>query len=156
MLNPLIRHRACYLMAAFLWAISPQTVSAGNYSNTVYVDSPATLNQPNTRYVLTGDITAGGTAFTIRADNVMLDLNGHTVTFSQSGGGYGVHTPADKVGNRVGNGYYNVEIANGTILPGAAGSGGAEAQTRRAIRNGIRQYAQRHRRGHVYRLGRLG
>lgn len=41
-----------------------------------------TLNQANTTYILTGDVTADYTAFNITANNVTLDLNGHTVIYN--------------------------------------------------------------------------
>jgi hypothetical protein len=40
---------------------------------------PYLLDQPNSFYVVTEDIVADGTAFDIQADNVTLDLGGHTV-----------------------------------------------------------------------------
>ena len=45
---------------------------------------PYVLDQANTRYVLTQDIFAHTRAFTIKANGVILDLNGHVVTYDQS------------------------------------------------------------------------
>jgi hypothetical protein len=56
-----------------------------NISNAVYLPGdmgkpPYTLNKPNTVYLVTEDIVADRTAFEIQADNIVLDLGGHTVT----------------------------------------------------------------------------
>jgi len=45
---------------------------------------PYILDQPDAYYILTGDITADGTAFEITATGVTLDLDGHTVTFGNN------------------------------------------------------------------------
>jgi hypothetical protein len=42
---------------------------------------PYALTQANTTYVLETDVTTAGTAFVAAAPNVILDLNGHTVTY---------------------------------------------------------------------------
>lgn len=44
---------------------------------------PITLDKPNTKYVLTKDISSPGTAVVIAAPNITLDLDGHTVTFAE-------------------------------------------------------------------------
>ena len=48
-----------------------------------------TLNEPNGHYRLPQDLTGVGTAITITADHVVLDLNGHSIT----GDGLNVSTP---------------------------------------------------------------
>jgi len=47
---------------------------------------PYVLNQANAVYVLTADIAADRTAFEIAADDVTLDLDGHTVVFGRTDG----------------------------------------------------------------------
>jgi hypothetical protein len=82
-------------------------------SRTVMLSAPATLNQADTEYILTQDIVAPGTAFTITATNVTLNLNGRTVTYANSassGPVYGVNVTA--------HGLRNVAIVNGTIRQG--------------------------------------
>ena len=54
-------------------------------------------------YTLASDMTFGGTGFIIAADNIILDLNGHTVTGSLAGNGIDVA------------GHTGVTIKNGTI-----------------------------------------
>ncbi len=72
---------------------------------------PYVLDRPGTRYVLTRDIIADGTAIEITADNVTLDLDGHTVVFGDDTDeiAYGV-----LVANRGGK----TVIANGHIVQG--------------------------------------
>ncbi|RMG43948.1 MAG: right-handed parallel beta-helix repeat-containing protein [Acidobacteria bacterium] len=48
------------------------------------VSGPAVLDQPGETYVVTADFTAPGTAFVIAADDITLDLNGHTVVFGDA------------------------------------------------------------------------
>ncbi len=65
-------------------------------------------------FVLANDLKCAGDAFVIKVDNVVLDLNGHTL----SGPGMGPQTwpnpQLDSVGVRVG-GHTNVTVRNGTI-----------------------------------------
>ncbi len=65
-------------------------------------------------FVLANDLRCAGDAFVIKVDNVVLDLNGHTL----SGPGMGPQTwpnpQLDSVGVRVG-GHTNVTVRNGTI-----------------------------------------
>lgn len=49
-------------------------------------DPPLVIDQPGT-HVLSGDLSCDGSAVLIRAKDVRLDLNGHTVTYDQCGGG---------------------------------------------------------------------
>jgi len=65
-------------------------------------------------FVLANDLRCAGDAFVIKVDNVVLDLNGHTL----NGPGMGPQTwpnpQLDSVGVRVG-GHANVTVRNGTI-----------------------------------------
>jgi len=65
-------------------------------------------------FVLANDLKCAGDAFVIKVDNVVLDLNGHTL----NGPGMGPQTwpnpQLDSVGVRVG-GHTNVTVRNGTI-----------------------------------------
>jgi len=47
---------------------------------------PYVLNRANATYVLTADIAAAGTAFEIAADDITLELDGHTVVFGRADG----------------------------------------------------------------------
>ena len=72
------------------------------------LSGPATLSQAGEYYRLTRDITASGTAFTITANDVTLDLDGHTVTYNTgSGTSYGVRITGS-----------NSEVKNGIIIQG--------------------------------------
>lgn len=50
----------------------------------VQVSAPGELSQPDTEYVLASDIAADGTAFSIKASNVTLNLNGREVVYSNA------------------------------------------------------------------------
>jgi len=63
------------------------------------------LSTPNHVYTLSGDVNSSGTCFTIAADNVMLDCDGHSINYSQSVDGYGVNV----------TGYDNAVITNCTF-----------------------------------------
>ncbi len=63
----------------------PGTLMYPQRKNTVTVNKPMKLTTRDTRYVLTKDITCKGTAFTIAAPDVTLDLNGHCVRYGTSG-----------------------------------------------------------------------
>lgn len=86
-------------------------------SKTVMISAPGALTQADTEYVLTQDIIAAGTAFTIKASNVTLNLNGRTVRFAEAGGAgpfYGVTIQQYNLSN--------VAVVNGTIRQGAGAS----------------------------------
>lgn len=58
--------------------VPPMTVAV---TNTVRLTSCGVLDKPSTLYVLDNDVHSEGTCFQIKADNVILDLNGHTITY---------------------------------------------------------------------------
>ncbi len=72
---------------------------------------PYVLNSPNTRYVLGRDIRCDATAIEITAENVSLDLDGHTVLFGDNTNevAYGVLV-SQRTGRTV--------VANGHIVQG--------------------------------------
>ena len=84
-------------------------IPAGHYA-TAYQ-----ANQANTEYILQGDITADGTAITVSASYVIINLNGHTITYNQTAAGEGVN-----IGewNR-----HHVAVKNGTIIQSTANIG---------------------------------
>lgn len=104
--------------AAFTYAVASR-VAEGQWpappGGAVPLSGPAAISTAG-YYYLTGDVSAAGTAFSISASNVTLDLQGRTVTFGTGLGGsfYGV---------RVSGASGTVEIRNGTIRQGAGGGG---------------------------------
>ncbi len=85
-------------------------------TNRVMISAPGELTQADTVYILAQDIFAPGTAFTVKAANVTLDLNGRTITYANGGASeraYGVS---------VDRGLRDVAIVNGSIRQG----GGAQ------------------------------
>jgi len=79
-------------------------------------DTTINLNTGCHTYVLGGDLVAAGTAFRISANDVILDLGGHTLTYngsSQSSSVYGVYVPV---------GVDRITVMNGTILQGDGAS----------------------------------
>jgi uncharacterized repeat protein (TIGR01451 family) len=80
---------------------------------TTYVSAPASLSKTGETYVVTQDFSSSGDAFTITADNVVLDLNGHTVTYGTGGGlARGVYSTA--AGTTVKNGTLTQAAGNST------------------------------------------
>lgn len=85
-----------------------------NISNT---GSTQTFNTSNRKYVLQEDISTTGTAFQFWTDvnngigDIVIDLNGHTITYGTAAGNgvFGIRTGRS----------YNVRITNGTIIQGA-------------------------------------
>lgn len=75
------------------------------------------LDREGTTYVLAQDISVPGTAFTIAAKNIVLDLGGHTVTYGTSGdagvsGVYAEYLYHDGL----------MVVRNGTLRQGGAGA----------------------------------
>jgi len=93
-------HRALALLALFACA----WVQAETLQCTAVSSVPLTISAPGS-YCLTGDLVSSGTAITIQADNVVLDLNGHTLTGSGGGTTYGVYS----------NMHRGLRIRNGTL-----------------------------------------
>lgn len=85
------------------------------------------LDRSNATYVLEKDVSSAGTCFSIQADNIMLDLNKHTVTYAVSSGGkptFGVLSADcwDKsiASNPCGGSHRHIVIMNGNIMQGPA------------------------------------
>lgn len=74
------------------------------------------LDYPNRIHKLEADLTAPGTAVVVTADDVTLDLNGHTITYNAEPSSTSVF------GVYVAVGVDRVTITNGTILQGAGKS----------------------------------
>lgn len=77
-------------------------IPAGHYT------TPYQAKQANTEYILQGDISADGTAIEIRADFVVINLNGHTITYNLTSPGEGVKPTAYH--------FDHVSIRNGSII----------------------------------------
>ena len=93
---------------------------------------PYLLTTSNAKYVLTKDITAPALAVNIRASNVNIDLDGHTVIYDNetpvvTGSGWTDYSYNESAtfGIRIGLwGFTNSRIFNGTIKQGAHGGTG--------------------------------
>jgi len=72
---------------------------------------PFVLDRRGATYVLTEDVTADGTAFVISADDVTLDLDGHTVVFGNN--------TADQVRGVWAKNKGKATVCNGHIVQGA-------------------------------------
>jgi parallel beta-helix repeat protein len=77
--------------------------------------TPYIANQASTEYILQGDIAADGTAITVSANYVVINLNRHTITYNQTNAGDGI---------RFGSSVNQVAIVNGSIIQGAGSSSG--------------------------------
>ncbi|GAI36757.1 unnamed protein product, partial [marine sediment metagenome] len=70
------------------------------------VSSCGILDQANTVYTLTQNVSSSGTCFTIENNSITLDCDGYTINYSSSSTGYGINNSA---------GYDNITITNCTI-----------------------------------------
>lgn len=113
-----------------------KTLRTRNFSGAVAVPGtmgspPYVLDQPNTTYIVTGDISADTRAFTIAAAGVILDLNGHTITYDQGEpilkdaqwNDY-VYSSESTFGIYSYGPYLNSKVLNGTVKQGATNSQG--------------------------------
>jgi len=114
------------------WYYNITNLTNGNYSYKVYANDSGTsvfdvsetrnitvnadvlcttLNTSNSVFTLTGNASSSGTCFTIGANNVTLDCQGYTVTYSTSALGYGVKNSA---------GYNFTTVKNCNFVEGSA------------------------------------
>jgi hypothetical protein len=84
------------------------------------ITSCQTLGSSGSTYVLQNDVSAAGTCFTLSADNVKLDLNGHTVTYNTSNQTSPVHAIQASSFNNVG-----FTVLNGSLVEGTASVAGS-------------------------------
>lgn len=99
-------------LAPVPWAASVTNtvnIPAGHYA------TPFQATQANTEYILQGDMTADGTAIEMLANYVIINLNGHTVTYNQTLAGEGVSVATY---NR-----HHLAVRNGTIIQSTANLG---------------------------------
>lgn len=94
---------------------------AASVTNTVNVaggtwSTPYAANTANTRYVLQGDVSANSSGFVVTANYVIIDLNGHTLTYNQTSPGEGVTLGEWNL--------HHIAIRNGSIVQGSAMSEG--------------------------------
>lgn len=86
---------------------------AASVTNTVNVDGgtwavPYAANTANTRYVLQGDVSANSSGFEVSAGYVIIDLNGHTITYNVNAPGEGVVV--------VNSNIHYIAVRNGSII----------------------------------------
>jgi hypothetical protein len=96
-----------------------------------FLNSCGVLRNPARRYVLARDVSSSATCFSIQADNITLDLNGHTVTYgtgSPKTAAYGVLgiacwdtslTNGVANGNPCGGNFNRLTVLKGKILQAA-------------------------------------
>jgi hypothetical protein len=92
---------------------------------------PYVLAAPNTRYVLTQDLNAPTLAIKIKASNVTLDLDGHTITYdnapSVAGGAWNDYAYNEEATFGIRSGlwnFMNIKLFNGVIRQGRNGGAG--------------------------------
>jgi hypothetical protein len=106
-----------YAVAARARAGTPPAPPVG----AIQVSGPRALDQDGATYVLTQDIVAAGTAFTVTARNVTFDLAGRTVTYGTGGGTvHGLYTEFLYNSGRL-------EVRNGRFVQGNGGGGACHA-----------------------------
>ena len=87
------------------------------YQNAIEISAPGTLTVAGGYYRLTQDVSAGGTAFIISANDITLDLGGHTVTYNTTAGN-------SQYGVLITLGMDRVTVKNGILIQGAGGGAG--------------------------------
>jgi hypothetical protein len=100
------------LLAACVTAAAPAGAA-------ISVSFPGILDKRGATYVLARDVTAPGTAFTIAADQVTLDLAGHTITYGTA--------PGDDRHGVISEEHDGVVIKNGAITQGPGNGAGCHA-----------------------------
>jgi len=92
-------------------------ICIGTAQAQTYLDGPASLNRSGETYILSQDVTTSGPAFTVNGNNIIFDLNGHTITYNDGGvGGPGIDLRGD-----------NNRLKNGKIVQGAGRSPNSSA-----------------------------
>lgn len=130
-----------FLLAAVLASVSPADVvhtsalatgmregqPEGNARSQRSISACGPLRRANTHYVLIRDVQSAGTCFSIEADNVTLDLGGHTITYATSDSAkatFGILAADcwDKsiAGNPCDGNHKHAILMNGKIVQGAA------------------------------------
>lgn len=127
----------------------------GSYSHAVepgiqplHLTKCGILSAPSGAYVLDNDVTSPGTCFSVQADNVSLNLNGHTITYNAADQQYARYAivgifcwdpdlqpgPNGKAQGNLcgGTGFAGLTVHNGTITEG----NGAAAKYSHCIRLG--------------------
>jgi hypothetical protein len=95
-------------------------------------DAPYTITQGNAKYVLTRDLTVPALAINIKASNVELDLDGHTIIYDDGapdivGSSWNEYAYDEKAtfGIRAGLwNFANIKVLNGAIVQGRNGGAG--------------------------------
>ncbi|QEM68656.1 hypothetical protein FO488_11130 [Geobacter sp. FeAm09] len=98
------------------------TITARQYvTNTVHITgghftTPYIAGTANTEYILDSDISADSAAIQITAPYVVINLNGHTITYNQVSTGNGIETTAYNL--------HDIAVTYGQIIQGTALSAG--------------------------------
>jgi len=101
-----------------------KTLTTATPANVIYVPGgmsgpPYNLTQAGKTYLVTQDLVCNRTAFDVQADNITIDLGGHTVTYNEED--YQVSSDfigTSAFGVRIYS-HNNITIVNGTIKQGA-------------------------------------
>ena len=102
-----------------------QSLTTARVDGAVYIPGelsgpPYRLEGSNVTYVLTEDVHADGQAFVFAGSNIVIDLNGHVVTFAENPGATGTNVGLSVIGNtrEGGPNAQGVRVVNGTIVQG--------------------------------------
>ncbi|MDA8324835.1 MAG: hypothetical protein M0033_01320 [Nitrospiraceae bacterium] len=99
--------RLKYLLPVFFVFMMAMPV----FALTTISSLPYNRNIPGETYVLGANLSAAGTAITVSADNIVLDGQGHTLTYGTSQAGFGIDTGYTHISG--------LEIKNFNIVQGA-------------------------------------
>ena len=116
-------------------ATTDRTFYTSTPSGVIYVPGsmsgpPYVLNQAGKTYILTEDVVADRTAFDITANDITLDLGGHTVTYNEEDyqviGDFPQFVAESSFGVK-GTYRSNIKVFNGTIVQGAGNNAAHES-----------------------------
>lgn len=116
-----MKHFAFVILIAIFFTSHANAACTGTYPRTMNAcaqvtgaaihipggTDPYTISTPNREYLLDGDLTVAGNAILIAASNIVLNLQGYTITYNTTASGKGIQVSS--------GGLTNIGITNGTI-----------------------------------------
>jgi len=103
-----IQQKYIFILGIAAISLSVYIAASGTSEAASSLSVCGTLTVSNETYTLTADLASSGTCLVVAADNVVIDLNGFTVTYGSGGA-------AQAYGVQIGSGHSNLRVTNGSI-----------------------------------------